>query len=91
MSNQIPHEFEADTMQVPRGQFSVLWELQNQGLTNAEAIIYLCSESRKHVEFRSNVVHVGSILIKDTRQRHVQKLCAKDTIQSHRQRLDRNN
>ena len=42
MSNQIPHEFEADTMQVPRGQFSVLWELQNQGLTNAEAIIYLC-------------------------------------------------
>ena len=42
MSNQIPHEFEADTMQVPRGQFSVLWELQNQGLTSAEALIYLC-------------------------------------------------
>ena len=42
MSNQIPHEFEADTMQVPRGQFSVLSELQNRRLTNADAIIYLC-------------------------------------------------
>ena len=38
----IPYEFEADTMQVPRGQFSVLWELANGKLTSAEAMIYLC-------------------------------------------------
>ena len=37
----IPYEFEADTMQVPRGQFSVLSELANGRLTSAEAIILL--------------------------------------------------
>ena len=38
----IPYEFEADTMQVPRGQSSVLWELRDGNLTSAEAIILLC-------------------------------------------------
>ena len=38
----IPYEFDADTMQVPRGQFSVLSELAKGNLTSAEAIIYLC-------------------------------------------------
>ena len=38
----IPYEFDADTMQVPRGQFSVLSELSKGRLTSAEAIIYLC-------------------------------------------------
>ena len=38
----IPHEFEADTMQVPRGQSSVLYELRDGNLTAAEAMIYLC-------------------------------------------------
>lgn len=38
----IPYKFEADTMQVPRGQFSVLWELRDGNLTAAEALIYLC-------------------------------------------------
>ena len=38
----IPYEFEADTMQVPRGQYSVLWELRDGNLTAAEALIYLC-------------------------------------------------
>ena len=38
----IPYEFEADTMQVPRGQYSVLSELAKGNLTNAEAMIYLC-------------------------------------------------
>ena len=37
----IPYEFEADTMQVPRGQSSVLWELRDGNLTAAEAMIYL--------------------------------------------------
>ena len=41
-SYPIPHEFEADTMQVPRGQFSVLSELAEGRLTSAEAIVYLC-------------------------------------------------
>ena len=38
----IPYEFEADTMQVPRGQFSVLSELAEGRLTSAEAMVYLC-------------------------------------------------
>ena len=38
----IPYEFEADTMPVPRGQHSVLWELRDGRLTSAEAIILLC-------------------------------------------------
>ena len=38
----IPYEFEADTMPVPRGQFSVLWELRDGNLTAAEAMVYLC-------------------------------------------------
>ena len=37
----IPYEFEADTMLVPRGQSSVLWELRDGNLTAAEAMIYL--------------------------------------------------
>ena len=37
----IPYEFDADTMQVPRGQSSVLSELAKGNLTSAEAMIYL--------------------------------------------------
>ena len=37
----IPYEFDADTMMVPRGQSSVLWELRDGNLTAAEAMIYL--------------------------------------------------
>ena len=37
----IPYEFETDTMQVPRGQFSVLWALENGELTAAETMVYL--------------------------------------------------
>ena len=37
----IPYEFEADTMQVPRGHSSVLWELRDGNLTAAQAIVYL--------------------------------------------------
>ena len=36
----IPFEFEADTMQVPRGQYSAISELQKGNLTSAEAMIY---------------------------------------------------
>ena len=38
----IPYEFDADTMPVPRGQSSVLWELRDGNITAAEAMIYLC-------------------------------------------------
>ena len=37
----IPYPFEVDTMPVPRGQFSIFWELENGNVTNAEAIVYL--------------------------------------------------
>ena len=42
----IPYEFEADTLPVPRGQSSVLWELRDGNLTAAEAIIYRISVSK---------------------------------------------
>ena len=38
----IPYEFEANTMPVPRGHTSVLWELRDGNITAAEAMIYLC-------------------------------------------------
>ena len=38
----IPYEFEADTMPVPRGHSSVLWELRDGNMTAAQAMIYLC-------------------------------------------------
>jgi len=38
----IPYEFESDTMPVPRGQYSVFWELRDGNLAAAEAMIYLC-------------------------------------------------
>ena len=37
----IPYEFETNTMPVPRGQFSILSELENGAVTSAEAILYL--------------------------------------------------
>ena len=40
-ASPIPYEFDADTMQVPRGPSSVLWELRDGNLTAAEAMIYL--------------------------------------------------
>ena len=59
----IPYEFEADTMLVPRGQSSVLWELRDGNLTAAQAIDLSFLESREHVEFRSNVVYVREVFI----------------------------
>ena len=37
----IPYEFDADTMPVPRGHSSVLWELRDGNLTAAQAMIIL--------------------------------------------------
>lgn len=38
----IPYDFETDTLPVPRGQYSVLWELREGNLTAAQAMICLC-------------------------------------------------
>ena len=37
----IPYEFETDTMPVPRGQFSILSELEEGNVTSAEAMVHL--------------------------------------------------
>jgi len=37
----IPYEFEKNTMPVPRGQFSILSELEEGNVTSAEAIVHL--------------------------------------------------
>ena len=37
----IPYEFEADTMPVPRGHTSVLWEFRDGNITAAEAMVIL--------------------------------------------------
>ena len=67
----IPYEFEADTMPVPRGHSSVLWELRDGNLTAAQAMIISFLESRQHLDFRCNVVYVESLCVKETWHRHV--------------------
>ena len=74
----IPYEFDADTMQVPRGQSSVLWELRDGNLTAAEAMIYLFLNHGQHLEFRSNVVYVESLSVKETWGRDVAEIRERD-------------
>ena len=74
----IPYEFEADTMPVPRGHSSVLWELRDGNLTAAEAMIYLFLNHGSTWNSRSNVVYVREVFIGAAQSRHVAKLCAKD-------------
>ena len=52
-------------MQVPRGQSSVLYELRDGNLTAAEAIDLSLPQPRKLMEFRSNVVDVNEVSVKD--------------------------
>ena len=75
----IPYEFEADTMLVPRGHSSVLWELRDGNLTAAEAMIYLCLNHGSTWKFRCNVEHVGSLSVKDTWQGDDTAICTNDT------------
>ena len=72
----IPYEFEADTMLVPRGQSSVLYELRDGNLTAAEAMIYLCLNHGS--TWNSGATWSMSVryLSKKLSPRHVAKLCA---------------
>ena len=67
----IPYEFEADTMQVPRGQYSVLSELAKGNLTNAEAMIYLCLNHGSTWNSGATWSMSDEVFIKSVESRHV--------------------
>ena len=60
----IPYEFDADTMQVPRGQFSVLSELSKGRLTSSRGTHLSLSQSRKLLELRRDWSMSGPYLSK---------------------------
>ena len=76
----IPYEFDADTMQVPRGQFSVLSELAKGNLTSAEAMIYLClnhgSSWNSGVTWSLSVRYLSELLSPGMSRSYVQKTAA---------------
>ena len=72
----IPYEFEADTMPVPRGQYSVLWELRDGKITAAEAMIYLCMNHGSTWASGATWSNVGEVFIGSARKRYVAKLRA---------------
>ena len=76
----IPYEFDADTMQVPRGQFSVLSELAKGNLTSAEAMIYLClnhgSSWNSGVTWSMSVRYLSELLSPGMSRSYVQKTAA---------------
>ena len=77
----IPHEFEADTMPVPRGQFSVLSELEKGHVTNAEAMVYLClnhgSSWNSGTTWSMSGPYLSKILGKGMTRQYAQTILAK--------------
>ena len=67
----IPYEFEADTMPVPRGHSSVLWELRDGNLTAAQAMIYLCMNHGSTWASGATWPLSARYLSEETRKRHV--------------------
>ena len=76
----IPYEFEADTMMVPRGRFSVLWELRDGNLTAAEAMIYFCmnhgSTWNSGATWSMSVRYLSELLSPGMSRSYVQKTAA---------------
>ena len=80
----IPYEFEADTMPVPRGHFQCPLgtpRRESHGSTGND-LSFL--ESRKHMDFRCNVVYVESLCVKETWHRHVAMVRQKNIRKSLR-------
>ena len=76
----IPYEFEADTMLVPRGQSSVLYELRDGKLTAAEALIYICmnhgSTWNSGATWSMSVRYLSELLSPGMSRSYVQKTAA---------------
>ena len=91
----IPYEFDADTMQVPRGQFSVLSELAKGNLTSAEAMIYLClnhgSSWNSGVTWSMSVRYLSELLSPGMSRSYVQKTAASLNDKGWIETIDENN
>ena len=91
----IPYEFDADTMQVPRGQSSVLWELRDGNLTAAEAMIYLClnhgSTWNSGATWSMSGPYLSKILGKGMTRQYAQTTLAKLTNKDWIETIDENN
>ena len=76
----IPYEYEADTMQVPRGQSSVLWKLRDGNLTAAEAMVLLClnhgSTWNSGSTWPFSVRYISKLLSPGMSRSYVQKIAA---------------
>ena len=91
----IPYEFEADTMLVPRGQSSVLYELRDGNLTAAEAMIYLClnhgSTWNSGATWSMSGPYLSKILGKGMTRQYAQTTLAKLTNKGWIETIDENN
>ena len=95
MQYPIPYEFEADTMQVPRGQSSVLWELRDGNLTSADAIILLTlnhgSTWNSGDTWSMSGNYLSKILGKGMSRRYVRKVLFNLTDKGWIETIDTNN
>ena len=91
----IPHEFEADTLPVPRGQFSILSELEKGHVTNAEAMIYLClnhgSSWNSGATWSMSVRYLSGLLGKGMSRSYVHKTAASLNDKAWIQTIDDDN
>ena len=67
----IPYEFDADTMQVPRGPIQCPLGTPRRESDSSRGTDLSLPQPRQLMEFRSNVEHVGSLSVKDSRYRDV--------------------
>ena len=91
----IPYEFDADTMPVPRGHSSVLWELRDGNLTAAEAMIYLCmnhgSTWNSGATWSMPVRYLSELLSPGMSRSYVQKTAASLNDKGWIETIDENN
>ena len=91
----IPYEFDADTMMVPRGQSSVLYELRDGNLTAAEAIVYLCmnhgSSWNSGATWSMSVRYLSELLSPGMSRSYVQKTSASLSDKGWIETIDENN
>ena len=91
----IPYEFDADTMMVPRGQSSVLYELRDGNLTGAEAIVYLCmnhgSSWNSGATWSMSVRYLSELLSPGMSRSYVQKTSASLSDKGWIETIDENN
>ena len=91
----IPYEFEADTLPVPRGQYSVLWALRDGDLTAAQAMAYFCLNHRSSwdsgITWGTSTPYLSKILGAGMSRRYLQKTLVSLNTKGWIETLDENN